>query len=217
MGQSIVRKELTYPNGNHYVGDMKGSKRHGFGTYTWGDDGTIYTGGWVNNEMSGQGTTTFKNGNKFVGTFFRNNIHGRGRMETLNREVIEGVWNFKMRANNVPNSWNEPIANYVLDVVVTSSEGLQRNYSGPASLHLKTGMVVLPYMKDPNESVYAAIVVSDVDGKNENIAFVPTVQATEGTGGTGGTGGIDYGGTDYSQIPQKKPEPINPLDPRSYF
>ena len=217
MGQTqSVKREVAYPNGNHYYGDMKGKKRHGQGTYTWGDDGTIYTGGWVNNEMSGHGETTFKNGNKYIGSFFRNNIDGRGRMETLNREVIEGVWTFKMRANNVPNSWNEPVAKYDLNVVVTSSEGLQRDYRGPASLQLKTGLVVLPYMNDPNESVYAAIVVSDADGKNESLAVVKTeevnaqhVQQSDGS--------IDFGGEDINRRPQPKPVPMNPLNPRNYF
>ena len=215
MGQTVVRKDVSYPNGNYYSGDMKGSKRHGQGTYTWGDDGTVYTGGWVKNEMSGYGETTFKNGNRFAGQFFRNNISGTGRMDTLNKEVIQGVWNFKGRVNNVANSWTQPVANYDLDVVITSADGLTRTYRGPASLQLKTGLVVLPYMKDPTESIYAAIVVTEGDGKGEAFAVVGTeeIQATQ----EGPKGGIDYGGEDVSLRPQVKPRPVNPFLPSTYF
>ena len=43
----------TFSDGSKYVGEVKGGKIHGQGTFTWAD-GTTQTGIWENHEYLGQ-------------------------------------------------------------------------------------------------------------------------------------------------------------------
>ena len=47
--------------GEVYYGQMEGSKRHGYGTYTYASGGK-YVGEWKNGKRHGQGTLTFADG-----------------------------------------------------------------------------------------------------------------------------------------------------------
>ena len=66
---SCEKKEqvnLTFPNGDKYVGEFKDDKPNGKGTYTW-SDGRKYEGEFEDGKQNGQGTYTFLNGDKYEG------------------------------------------------------------------------------------------------------------------------------------------------------
>lgn len=47
-------QEITYLNGDHYVGDWFGCRKNGYGVYTW-KDGSRYSGYWRDDEQFGFG------------------------------------------------------------------------------------------------------------------------------------------------------------------
>lgn len=234
--------QVTLPSGNTYSGQMRGTKRQGKGLYRW-TDGSFYEGDWVDNQQHGSGAQTFPNGNIYVGQFYRNNPNGQGRLTTFNGETIEGKWTFLGRADNIPNAHHEPVGRYRLEVAVTdqSSQSTQM-YSGPATLHLASGMVVLPGMGDPKAKLMPFAVAIAVDspqgndskfekGEDFKGAAVATPVAMTATGGGGGGGVVGasagtqskttvaFGVHDQALEPKQQPEPtpLNPLDPRIYF
>ena len=58
----------TYPNGDKYVGELKNSKRNGYGALT------------------------FRNGDNYIGQWKDNKYHGEGSMTYANGRVLEGLW-----------------------------------------------------------------------------------------------------------------------------
>ena len=64
---------LTFPDGQKYVGEYKGDKKHGQGTHTW-SDGRKYVG-------------EFKNGNFWNGTIYR--IDGNIIVKFVNGKEIK--------------------------------------------------------------------------------------------------------------------------------
>ena len=68
---------INYDNGDKYIGEWKGDRRHGQGTIIFSND-TTYFGEWKNGRRDGQGTYTFPNGNKYVGEFKNDKRHGQG-------------------------------------------------------------------------------------------------------------------------------------------
>mmetsp|Transcript_4256 Transcript_4256/g.5651 ORF Transcript_4256/g.5651 Transcript_4256/m.5651 type:complete len:262 (+) Transcript_4256:301-1086(+) len=183
MGNKGTRyfENFVYPSGNTYTGEMKGKKRHGTGVYTWSEDGCIYDGDWYENQQNGQGTMTFKNGNRYIGEFVKNNIHGEGTLVTRNGETIKGYFQFKQRMMTVDGP-RYPVGEYMLNVDVTSSNGSKQKYVGPATLHIYTGMLVLPGMAKPDQPIYDAIVVMDPVTENKSqFAVVDNVNAAANT------------------------------------
>lgn len=74
----------------YYTGYLVEGIFHGKGTYEW-DNGTVYTGDWVNGKRTGQGTCTFSNG-KYVGAFLNDELHGKGTYTWTNGNVYSGDW-----------------------------------------------------------------------------------------------------------------------------
>ena len=71
---SCEKKEqvnLTFPNGDKYVGEFKDDKPNGKGTYTW-SDGRKYEGEFKDGIKHGQGTWTSIKGYKFIGEWREN-------------------------------------------------------------------------------------------------------------------------------------------------
>ena len=62
-----------------------------FGTFTW-TNGDRYIGDWKGNKKHGQGTQTWANGEKYVGEWQDNNLHGQGKLISLKGEVYKGEW-----------------------------------------------------------------------------------------------------------------------------
>lgn len=230
MGNQVTLVENhVYPSGNTYSGEMKGGKRHGDGVYTWTEDGCTYDGMWLNNLQNGRGKMTFKNGNVYVGNFTKNNIDGEGFLSTRFGEKIKGYFRFKQRMLTTDGP-RYPVAEYDLSVDVTSKTGVTQRYEGPATLHIYTGMLVLPGMQSPDIPIYDAVFVVDPVNsnksqfavvENENVAAAecvsvaqPVVQANQGL-----NTGVAYGAEDesYQKEVKLKTAPINPFDPRNYF
>ena len=62
-----------------------------YGTYTW-DEGDKYVGEYKNNKMHGQGTYTYAGGDKYVGGFKNNMAHGLGTYTHANGDKEVGQW-----------------------------------------------------------------------------------------------------------------------------
>ena len=81
---------FTWTNGDRYIGDWKGNKKHGQGTQTWAS-GEKYVGEWQDNNLHGQGTTTWeKSGNKYVGEHKDNKRNGEGTFTWANGDKYVG-------------------------------------------------------------------------------------------------------------------------------
>ena len=72
-------EKIEFENGDVYEGEIKDGKPHGKGTMQFNNEwGTIYVGDWVNGVRTGQGTSIKKNGNRYVGEFLNDELHGKG-------------------------------------------------------------------------------------------------------------------------------------------
>jgi len=233
-------KEHIYSSGNVYRGSWSGGKRSGEGTYTWAD-GSSYRGHWKNNLQDGFGVMSFPNGNVYEGEFKGNNPSGDGVLRTKNNESIAGTWQFTGRSFPT-GSQNYPVGTFLLNVSVTNNlTGESVQYQGQASLHLQTGLLVLPGMPAPEISAYsdgdympvAPFVVADNDsfGELAQAVTVPDneqrlIDAEERAEFPmvvldNGTPAVAYGVQDsaLNVRPAANPNPVpyNPIDPRNYF
>lgn len=59
---------MTYPNGDHYEGTLKGQLRDGEGVYTT-LRGDVYMGEYHLGKKHGKGTYTMKDGTRYEGDF----------------------------------------------------------------------------------------------------------------------------------------------------
>jgi len=83
--QSVIRYhcwgKFTTPRGDTYIGELKGGKQNGIGTYTY-VDGSRYAGQWTEGKLQGKGelvwTTGPNKGDKYTGDFLDNKRHGFG-------------------------------------------------------------------------------------------------------------------------------------------
>lgn len=73
-----VLYRVQYPDGGLYVGQLKGGKRSGYGTYTW-KDGKKYVGIFIEGSPTGEGNVYFTDGTiKFEGEYsFKNKDNPR--------------------------------------------------------------------------------------------------------------------------------------------
>lgn len=55
------------PAGDTYQGTMQHGKRHGHGKYTWGAQGAVYDGEYVDNRRQGVGTMSFPDKSRYEG------------------------------------------------------------------------------------------------------------------------------------------------------
>ena len=76
---NILKGISIYPGGAKYVGQFKGFKPHGYGTFFW-KNGDKYYGEWKDGKNHGNGTKIWKNGRKYVGTFKNDKLHGEGTL-----------------------------------------------------------------------------------------------------------------------------------------
>eukprot|EP00825_Cyclidium_porcatum_P045940 TRINITY_DN710_c0_g2_i2.p1 TRINITY_DN710_c0_g2~~TRINITY_DN710_c0_g2_i2.p1 ORF type:complete len:803 (-),score=190.89 TRINITY_DN710_c0_g2_i2:247-2655(-) len=109
----VNNRQIRYPNGDLYEGDIKDGKKHGKGVYTQGDaykydgeyqndqkhgfgqesdNGNKYSGQWENNQKQGQGTWEFKYGGKYEGAFVRNQQNGLGKLTETDGTIYTGKW-----------------------------------------------------------------------------------------------------------------------------
>jgi len=73
---------LTFPDGQKYVGEFKGSNFHGQGTFT-SPNGMKYVGEFKGSNFHGQGTLIFPDGTKEVGEYKDGMYVGKEKPEEL--------------------------------------------------------------------------------------------------------------------------------------
>ena len=86
-----VKYTKVYPNGEKYMGDLEGVKRHGQGTCVY-PNGNKYEGGWREDSMFGQGVYTWKDGSFYKGEFVQGNKSAEGLMTWANGQTYKGKW-----------------------------------------------------------------------------------------------------------------------------
>ena len=55
-------------------------------------NGDRYVGEWKDNKMHGQGTCTYASGGKYIGKWKDNKRHGQGTYTAAKGKVYEGLW-----------------------------------------------------------------------------------------------------------------------------
>ena len=86
-----VKYTKVYPNGEKYIGDLEGEKRHGQGACFY-PNGNKYEGGWREDSMFGQGVYTWKDGSFYKGEFLRGNRSKDGLMTWASGQTYKGGW-----------------------------------------------------------------------------------------------------------------------------
>ena len=81
--------EKDYENGDKYIGQLKGGKKHGKGRMIYADK-TVYDGEWFNDLKNGQGTQTLPNGDRYEGNFKNNLMEGYGVYNFKNGRIYQG-------------------------------------------------------------------------------------------------------------------------------
>lgn len=56
MENLMENAEITYSDGDTYIGTVKDDLKSGEGTYQWSETGDSYTGNWKGDKMNGKGT-----------------------------------------------------------------------------------------------------------------------------------------------------------------
>jgi hypothetical protein len=82
---------FQYPNKDIYSGMWKDGKRHGKGTYVYANTKYELKGVWKEGQIV-QGTWTFTDGTRFVGSFQQNKPCGDGVWETKDGTIVEGAY-----------------------------------------------------------------------------------------------------------------------------
>jgi hypothetical protein len=82
---------IIFQNGNSYQGDLKnGNIRHGYGVMQL-KNGHVYRGEFVNNKRHGYGTYEYGD-DKYEGNFEKNKRHGYGVYTYFNHATYSGYW-----------------------------------------------------------------------------------------------------------------------------
>lgn len=82
---------LSYPNGEWYVGGFRDNKYDGPGAYNY-SNGDNYVGEFRNGKYHGHGTYTVPNGERYVGEWRENQRNGQGLHELANLDSYEGEY-----------------------------------------------------------------------------------------------------------------------------
>lgn len=80
-----------WPNGDRYVGEFKGNKRHGHGVFNY-SNGDRYEGEWKSDIKDGKGRYIYKNGTCYEGPWKYNHKSGHGVMRYENGDRYDGNW-----------------------------------------------------------------------------------------------------------------------------
>lgn len=91
MGKRHGDGELTWINGDKYIGKFKDGYIEGRGTIYF-RDGTEYSGQWKKNKFHGEGTRRFQNGNVYNGNYTDGKRQGQGKCYFANGDMYVGDW-----------------------------------------------------------------------------------------------------------------------------
>ncbi|KAK9162226.1 hypothetical protein Syun_003128 [Stephania yunnanensis] len=118
VDEAICHEEKHFPNGDVYIGIIKGSLPHGEGKYNW-SDGTIYEGMWEEGKMSGRGRICWISGATYEGDFSGGFLHGFGIFTGLDGSIYQGTWRMNIQhgsgkkeysnSDNYDGSWKEGV------------------------------------------------------------------------------------------------------------
>ena len=96
-GRVASKVSIDYPNGDRYVGEVKGVLIHGKGKYTSKSKDYEYDGEWKNQQHEGKGTMRLYDKDhrvieEYTGDWVQNRRQGHGRFSRLDGFVYEGEW-----------------------------------------------------------------------------------------------------------------------------
>lgn len=106
-GQRHGQGELSWCNGDVYIGNFVNGMRQGHGTLVFASsrsgndeggegggrgDGGEYVGEWQRNLMHGSGTWRYPNGEMYVGEYQQGKRQGEGRFYHANGDLYVGSW-----------------------------------------------------------------------------------------------------------------------------
>ena len=98
--QSNSQVDVTFENGDRYVGQVSNNKKNGVGTYIT-INGNKYVGEWKDDIMEGQGILIDQDG-KYEGKFLNGLMHGNGILTLKNGRVYKGQFkDNKMHGNGI--------------------------------------------------------------------------------------------------------------------
>ena len=115
-GEKCGQGKYTFPNGEYYEGNFKNDLYEGDGVYEWPtegrryqgqfhlgnmegngvsqySDGSVYKGKYVGGVKQGEGCYTWSNGQKFIGNWLNNELHGNGIL-IANGNKYEVIYRF---------------------------------------------------------------------------------------------------------------------------
>lgn len=84
--------DLTFQNGNTYLGPLRRGVLTGIGRYEWQGRGMHYTGEFRENGMEGKGELVWMNGARYEGEVKGNVRSGFGKWTSRSGSVYEGEW-----------------------------------------------------------------------------------------------------------------------------
>lgn len=82
-------RELKYPTGDVYFGEMDINKPNGKGLMKY-VNGDVYDGDFKEGVKNGQGKYTFKTGDVYTGKFENERFSGKGKIEYKSGDIYEG-------------------------------------------------------------------------------------------------------------------------------
>ena len=83
--------EVTYPNGDQYVGTWRDGKVNGHGTFA-SSNGEKYVGAWRDGKLNGHGTYMYSNGDQHVGEWRDGKENGRVLVYLANGSILSTIW-----------------------------------------------------------------------------------------------------------------------------
>ena len=93
--------DVTFENGDRYIGEVLNNKKHGTGTYIEaGPNGKEYKGEWKNDKQHGKGFL-MQNGMEYTGDFFEGKIQGKGVLVDKDAKYEGEFLNGMMHGNGV--------------------------------------------------------------------------------------------------------------------
>lgn len=102
---------ITYKNKNFYHGQWKLIKDkivlEGLNGKMTFNDGTVYTGEWVNGKYDGYGEMTLYTGASYSGYWKNGKRHGRGKMLYEDGTIIDDVWENGVRIQHAKDHYHD--------------------------------------------------------------------------------------------------------------